>query len=181
MRSKTDWLEAGLTELAASGPPGLRLEVLCEAMGATRGSFYHHFSGIRVFRRELAAHFEQTGTMRYLEEAEEAADEGPLAQIAALRQAYFDEGLTDRELLLERAFRAWGTQESFVAEVVERVDERRISYVTGLLERAEVEDAQDQASILYLILVGGLYVMPPLPADRIRQLSDSLLDRLVSL
>lgn len=174
MRSKTDWLDAGLREIAASGPPGLRLEVLCAAMKATRGSFYHHFTDIGAYRQEIADYFEKIRTEKYIEAAESAPAEDALGRLAALRTAVFDD-LSGQGLLLERAFRAWGTQQPYVSDVMARVDARRFDYLTTLLESAGAEHPRDHAATIYLIIVGGLHVTPPLPVERIRELVDRTL------
>jgi len=169
MRSKTDWLDAGLREITAGGPPGLRLEVLCAAMHATRGSFYHHFSDIGSYRRELAAYFEELRTGRYIEVAERVGAADPQARLEALRATVFD-NMTSEGTLLERAFRAWATQESYVAEVMARVDKRRLDYLASLLEEAGADDARERAETVYLIVVGGVHVTPPLPPERMSAL-----------
>ena len=41
-----DWLRAALVLLGETGDPkAIRIEVLCERLGVTKGSFYWHFKG----------------------------------------------------------------------------------------------------------------------------------------
>jgi AcrR family transcriptional regulator len=49
--SKTDWTEAALVALACDGLPSVAVEPLARRLGATKGSFYWHFTD----RAELVA------------------------------------------------------------------------------------------------------------------------------
>ena len=41
--SRADWLDAALAAMAAQGTTGVNVEQLARSLGATKGSFYHHF------------------------------------------------------------------------------------------------------------------------------------------
>lgn len=181
MLSKRDWLDAGLTLLAESGPRGLRLEVVCRAVGATRGSFYHHFADVGSYRRAVAAHVETEGTTQYVQRAEAVADQGPEAQIRMLHRAVVEDAMTGPEMLLERAFRAWATQDDEVAEIVRRIDEVRRRYVADLFARAGDPAAETHAAQAYLTLIGAHYVVPPLPAEEVGRLVGDIIAQVVDL
>src|ERR1700760_4278160 len=53
--SADDWLQAGYTLLAEEGVRALKIERLCQQVGATRGSFYWHFEDIAGYRVALVA------------------------------------------------------------------------------------------------------------------------------
>lgn len=177
MRSREAWLDAGLEALATSGPPGLRLEILCRAMGATRGSFYHHFEDITAFRRGVMERFEQRRTDAFIEVAEAVQGLGAAAQVDALEEAVFG-ALSPEELDLERGFRAWATAEPDVAAALARVDERRLGFLGDLLRQVGLPgDPDDRAMTIYLLIMGGVNLNPPLPPERIRRLVDQQLGR----
>ena len=39
---RSSWIEEGLRALAAGGPDAVRIELLAQALGVTRGGFYWH-------------------------------------------------------------------------------------------------------------------------------------------
>src|SRR5258708_33202784 len=43
-----DWVAAGLAELASAGVDGVRIEVLAERLGVTKGGFYRRFRDRRA-------------------------------------------------------------------------------------------------------------------------------------
>src|SRR5215813_10174247 len=53
--SVSDWLEAGYTLIAEEGARAVKIERLCQQVGATRGSFYWHFEDIGSYREALVA------------------------------------------------------------------------------------------------------------------------------
>ena len=50
-----DWVQAGYALLASDGMRALKIERLCEQVGATRGSFYWHFTDMKGYRAALVA------------------------------------------------------------------------------------------------------------------------------
>ena len=42
------WIEAGLNELASSGVAGVRVEILAQRLGVTKGGFYRRFKDRRA-------------------------------------------------------------------------------------------------------------------------------------
>ncbi|MBT9394895.1 TetR/AcrR family transcriptional regulator [Hymenobacter sp. NST-14] len=47
------WLQAGYDLFAATGPAGLKVEVLARRVGISKSSFYHHFADLEVFIGQL--------------------------------------------------------------------------------------------------------------------------------
>lgn len=90
MKSRQDWLEAGLDILGGQGLPGLRIEALCSAVGATRGSFYHHFVDMPGYRVALLEEFELRWTSRLIDHAESIASQGPASQLQVLSDDVVD-------------------------------------------------------------------------------------------
>ena len=60
--SKEAWLEKALTLLAAEGPSRIRIENIAQALGVTRGSFYHHFADRGDFVRCLVQYWDEKYT-----------------------------------------------------------------------------------------------------------------------
>lgn len=53
--SVEDWIQAGYTLLAEEGIKALKLDRLCARVGATKGSFYWHFTDMANYRAALIA------------------------------------------------------------------------------------------------------------------------------
>jgi AcrR family transcriptional regulator len=108
--------------------PGSRLRVpeLVERIGVTRGSFYWHFEDRSAFLRDLAECWAEVSMAPAVERVAqcESAEQG----LRVLLDTILHEDLAR----YDAALRALAVQEPEVAEVVERVDEKRIEVVRGL-------------------------------------------------
>lgn len=171
MATKRDWLNAGLDVLAADGAPALTIDRLSGALGLSKGSFYHHFDGMRGYTTALLSHFESEHTARFIEAVEQDPGEPADKRLRRLSELV----LADEEgPALEVAIRAWASQNPEVGAAQERVDRTRIDYLRGLWEQIGrgPEESQQLGEMLYLLLVGAGHVRPPLPAERLRALYD---------
>jgi AcrR family transcriptional regulator len=167
MVSKRDWLEAGLAIATRDGIRALTIERLCAGLGLTKGSFYHHFKGIRGYKSDLLAHIEAEHTGRFIADAEAAGASGH-DKIQRLLDLVLEAHAGSRDL--ETAVRAWARQDAGVRAFQERVDGMRVDYLRTLwLELGgRPEEAERMAMLLYLILVGAQQVVPPVPAEELR-------------
>ncbi len=164
MATEQDWLDEGLAILAAQGVPALTIELLCERLGLTKGSFYHHFRGMPAYRAALLDHFEKRFTTEFIE-----AVEGERAPAAVRLERLLDlvTGAGDSPGL-EIAVRAWAQQDERARAVQERVDRRRIDYLSALWEQRGGQEAEGMALLLYLILIGAGHLVPSLTAKELR-------------
>ncbi|WP_201784446.1 TetR/AcrR family transcriptional regulator [Nonomuraea pusilla] len=167
MASKREWLEAGLAIATRDGIRALTIERLCAGLGLTKGSFYHHFKGIRGYKSDLLAHIEAEHTGRLIDGAEAAGADGH-DKIQRLLDLVLEAHTASRDL--EAAVRAWARQDDDVRAFQERVDRTRIDYLRALwLELGgRPDEAEAMAMLLYLILVGAQQVVPPVPAEDLR-------------
>ncbi len=78
---KSAWIDAGLQALAAGGPDAVRVELIAQELGVTRGGFYWHFSSRQAFLEELLNTWEHRSTDEALERVEkeggDAQRQGP--------------------------------------------------------------------------------------------------------
>lgn len=153
MASKEDWLKEGCAVLTESGAQALTIDLLCQRLGLTKGSFYHHFKGFSGFKTELLSYFEQEGTLNIIEITEQAP-QNKLQQLLEASVSY-PPGL-------EVAIRAWALQDDEVQAVQQRVDQQRVDYVQKLyMELGESpERALHLAQILYTVLIGCQQIQP---------------------
>ncbi|MET8571410.1 TetR/AcrR family transcriptional regulator [Streptomyces sp. NPDC004783] len=169
MASKRDWLEEGLRILSEDGAPALTIERLSTRLGLTKGSFYHHFKGMAGFRTDLLAHYEDEHTNRYIADAERAGEAAGAKVGRLLELVLEDKAASDG---LEIAMRAWALQDAEARALQERVDRVRVDYLESLvrgLAPAE-RDPGLAARLLYLLWVGAQQLVPPMPAEELREI-----------
>ena len=148
---RSRWIEEGLRALAAGGPDAVRVEVLAQALGVTKGGFYGHFADRNALLAEMLDTWERKSTDDVLERVERR---GGSAR-AKLRRAG---ALTfSAELLpVDLAVRDWARRDQAVAERLRRVDNRRMDYLRQLFgaicrNRAEVEA---RSTLAFSLVIG---------------------------
>jgi len=151
--SRTEWIGGAFAALTDGGIDALRVEPLAKRLGVTKGSFYHHFENRRALHLAMLEEWERRGTAQIIDDVEEVASQ-PLEQLRALMTATF---ATDPEGdAIETSIRSWAATDDVVAAAVERVDARRLAYVSGLLRSAGMAKglAERRARLMYRVLIG---------------------------
>lgn len=162
-KSKADWFWGCGRIISQAGAKKLTIDALCQELGVTKGSFYHHFKGMDEFVTAFLIFFEQEGTLQIIETVEqEATPQAKLRKLIELATAHPPE--------LERGTRAWAQQDGRVRAVFERVDQQRLDYVTTLWRPLVANDtvARVRAQMMYAILIGGEHILPPIEQREIR-------------
>ena len=177
MSARDRWLAQGLEALAEEGAPGVTIDKLAARVGLSKGSFYHHFSGMPGFTAALMAHFEAEHTTRFIEAVEAEATASPRAKLESLMAMVLREQPLAGAPDVEVALRAWAQQDPVVRAAQQRVDRIRINYLRDLWLglSGDAGEASRMGQLLYLMLIGAGHVIPPLPADQLRQLYDLVL------
>src|SRR6266404_8566030 len=67
------WLEEGLALLEEAGAEALTIESLTSRLRVTKGSFYHHFTNYQDFKQRVLEFWEEEGTLRIIQWAEQEA------------------------------------------------------------------------------------------------------------
>lgn len=116
--SREAYFEVGLELLAELGYGGLKLAEVCQRLGVTTGSFYHHFTNWSAYTTALVAHWVQKRTVAIIEVARSETD--PRARIDTL----IKEGLRLPHGA-EAAIRVWSSLDSGVHAVQTAVDQQR--------------------------------------------------------
>ncbi|MEM8856805.1 MAG: TetR/AcrR family transcriptional regulator [Chloroflexota bacterium] len=170
-KSKTDWFTAGVQLINQDGAKKLTIDALCQHIGMTKGSFYHHFKGMDNFIKAFLIYFEEEGTLQIIEQVEQ--EESPHAKIRLLIELS-----TQYPPELEVGMRAWAHQDERVQQVFERVDQQRLDYLTQLWLPLVNDEAtaRVRGRVLYTILIGGEHILPPLPRDELRAVFDATLN-----
>lgn len=124
----TDYYDAALELLAEGGAEQLTLAALCERVGVTKGSFYHHFASMPAFHERALDYW--AGDLLHQAVAEAGAVADARERLAVLRRmgvASFHEA--------EVAIRAWGTWYEPAATAYRRLEHgRRAALVVTFLE-----------------------------------------------
>lgn len=152
-KSQQDWVNGAVAALGDGGIDAVRVEPLAKALGVSKGSFYHHFSNRRALLLALLDQWEQLGTSAIIDVVETASDE-PAGQLAALvRISCTPDALGDA---VETSIRTWAASDDIARDVVARVDQRRLDYVTTLLVSTGLKKAQAKrrTAMFYRVIIG---------------------------
>jgi AcrR family transcriptional regulator len=160
------WLDAGMRLLTREGNQGLTIEALCQQLGLTKGSFYHHFPNQQAYAAALLEHWQQERTLQLISLSE--VEDTPAARLQRLMELATESAPSPLEL----AIRTWAAQDPLARGYQERVDAQRIGYLVKLVEPlvASPDEALIVARLLYTVLIGSQYLSPPLDRDELRQI-----------
>lgn len=133
--SRDEWVEAAYAAFDATGIASVAVEPLARTLGASKGSFYWHFTDRHELVLAVLDRWERRETeqlIRQVEEADAADRLGLLLELVAHRTAQ-----RSGESTLFTDAGALG-----VGDTVARVVERRVAYVAELLEAGGLPRAQ---------------------------------------
>jgi AcrR family transcriptional regulator len=152
----SDWTEAALQALARGGLTAVAVEPLAKALGATKGSFYWHFTDREALIRAALERWEKRDTELVIATASE--DPEVTTRLRALLHLAFGsvhDGSGSPAASVELALQA-NADHPMVAPVLARVTRRRLAYLTSLftelgLSRAR---ARDRGLLAYSAFLG---------------------------
>ncbi|VXB09592.1 conserved hypothetical protein [Aeromicrobium sp. 9AM] len=149
-----DWSSAALTALERNGLPAVAVEPIAKTLGATKGSFYWHFSGRDDLITAALARWERRDTDGVIAAVDRGADGADRLRVLlrlVLGAVVQTPGAGSIELALQPH-----ADHPIVAPVLARVTERRMStleslYVEQGLSKAR---ARDRALLAYAAYLG---------------------------
>lgn len=173
--SRKAYFETGLEVLSELGHGGLKLAEVCNRLGVTTGSFYHHFASWSVYTSELARYWMNARTLQKAELIR--AEPHPRRRIDLIIQI----GLALPHGA-EAAIRAWGSADPEVHAVQVEVDHQRfeILYESALEVLHEERQAQVFADWAMYLLVGYEQALLPRDSTALAWLADQLTEALDS-
>ncbi|MDD7937160.1 helix-turn-helix domain containing protein [Actinomycetospora lutea] len=157
-----DWAAAAL-EALRGGAAAVAVEPLAKRLGATRGSFYWHFSSRGDLVRAALALWERRETEDVIAWVE--AIDGPRERLRALLlsalRSSTDAGGADVELALQAS-----VDDPDVAEALARVTARRLDYLAGQFAALGLDDAaaRERATMAYSAFLGHAQLVHATPA-----------------
>jgi AcrR family transcriptional regulator len=149
-----DWVAAGLAELATHGVDGVRVEVLAERLGVTKGGFYRRFKDRRALLDAILETW-RDGRVASIERQAREGGETPLERIKGLTRL-FTERANTQGMAIELAVRQWARTDPLAAAAAATVDEARLA-TAGRLYREHglsAADAEARAVLFYAYLFG---------------------------
>jgi AcrR family transcriptional regulator len=153
---RSSWIEEGLRALAAGGPDAVRIELLAQALGVTRGGFYWHFDDRRALLEEILDAWESASVDEVIARVESEAGDAraKLRRLSALAAA------GDEPLRTDLAVRDWARREPAVAERLRRVDNRRMAYLRTLFGAlsADADDVEARCLVFYSLWIGSHFI-----------------------
>lgn len=151
--TRADWIRAALDALAAGGVQAVRVEPLAAGLGVTKGSFYWHFSNRQELLDAMTAEWETRGTDQVIDLVN-AASEDPEERLRTLITVAT--GSNDQADTIESKLRIWATDDPAVANVLARVDKKRLAYVMEILKELGIPEHQAvlRSSALYRVMIG---------------------------
>lgn len=142
--SPAAWIDAGLSQLTASGPLALRAEPLSRHLKTSKGSFYWHFKDVPAFQTALVSEWKDRAL------AQLAHDVG-LGGSDADKMIRFGQSVQDDSA--GPALRAWAQSDASVAKAIAKVDAARLKHLTRLMSDIGISN-EDFALAAYGSLVG---------------------------
>ena len=155
--ARSSWVEAGLRALAEGGPDAVRVEVLAQTLGVTKGGFYGQFNDRGELLTEMLNTWESTVLDDVIAQVESAGGDArtKLWRLFAIAAAGGEELLK-----IELAVRDWARRDRSVATRLRRVDEQRMDYMRTLFGAFCADDGEVEARCLltFTLFIGIHFV-----------------------
>jgi AcrR family transcriptional regulator len=155
--NREDWLDAAFKAVVDGGFDKVRVLVIADALGVTRGSFYWHFTDHAELVLALLARWKNREIeIDQILKSQSTAD--PQADLLRLLDAALAHGGKDLEnIRFELALRGLGRRDAAVAKMLVEVDEMRMGLFAYKFERltGDSKTAMELAALFYLAIVGS--------------------------
>lgn len=177
--SREDWIDAAFKAVVEGGFDNVRVLVLADKLGVTRGSFYWHFADHAELVSDLLKQWRD-----YQREQDRIArseiDPDPQKDLERLIEIALRHGGKDLEYMrFELALRGYGRRDAEVAKMLVDVDQERMDMVKEKYMRLTNNDAQksqELASLFYLAIVGSYQALSrPVNPPMIREYLKSII------
>jgi AcrR family transcriptional regulator len=163
-----DWLAAAQAALAEGGVAAVRVEVLAQRLGVTKGGFYRRYRDRRHLLDQVLAVWVEGRIAAIRRQTELGAGEAPAGRLRGLVRL-FAERRNAQGLSIELAIRQWARSDAEAARAVGEVDAVRLASVASLYEQLGYAPAAAQARgvLFYAFIFGqGLLFPDAAPQDR---------------
>jgi AcrR family transcriptional regulator len=151
------WVRAGLRALADGGPAEVRVELLAESLGVTKGGFYGQFSNRNELLDEMLETWAAAVVDQVIDEVESAGGDAR----AKLERLFHIAEAGGAELIkVDLAIRDWARRDATAAKHLRRVDERRMEYMRSLFGELCFDEGEVEARCLlvFSLFIGSSFV-----------------------
>jgi AcrR family transcriptional regulator len=148
------WVEAGLAALAEGGVERVRVEVVAERLGVTKGGFYRRFKDRRALLDAILDAWGR-GRIDAINQQMALGNATPRERLTSVVRLY-SERVNAQGMAIELAVRQWARSDRAAAAAVARVDAERLKNVEDLYRSLglSAENAQARAVLFYAFLFG---------------------------
>jgi AcrR family transcriptional regulator len=174
---KSVWIDTGLRALAAGGPDAVRVELIAQELGVTRGGFYWHFPSRQALLEEMLNTWEHRSTDEALERVEK---EGGDARDKVRRAGMLT---FSKELLpIDLAIRDWARRDRSVAKRLRRVDNRRMDYLRTMIGTFidDADDVEARGMLAFSLAIGSHFIAADHGARSRKDVLDRATQRLLA-
>jgi AcrR family transcriptional regulator len=155
--TRDDWLDAAFSAVVDGGFDKVRVLVIADTLGVTRGSFYWHFTDHADLISALLARWRENEIASDRRLRDESTPD-PQADLERLLDAALAHAGADLEnMRFELALRGLGRREPAVAQMLTEVDQARMALFEHKFERftGNAKTAAELATLFYLAIVGS--------------------------
>ena len=166
--TRDDWLDAAVHAVVEGGFDAVRVLVLAEQLGVTRGSFYWHFADHAELISALLSRWRER-EITLDQSFQDSATDDPVADLERLLDVALAHAGPDlQNMRFELALRGVGRRDAAVAGMLSDVDKQRMKVFRNTFMRAtgDLNLSTDLASLFYLAIVGSNQALsrPAVPA-----------------
>jgi AcrR family transcriptional regulator len=129
--SPQSWIDAATEVLVDHGIDHVRVDMLAQQLGVTRGSFYWHFRDREALLRGVLQQWRET-TTELLTARLERASADPLEQLRDVISLPSRGRSATRAARIELAIRAWARRDAMARQAVDEADASRLGYITQI-------------------------------------------------
>ncbi|MDT5069060.1 MAG: hypothetical protein QOK02_5215 [Mycobacterium sp.] len=149
------WIDAGFSALADGGVDAVRIDVLAQTLGVTRGGFYHQFDSRPAFLDELLDTWERRSTDEVLDTVERDGGDARSKVTKAGMLTFSNELLP-----IDLAVRDWARRDTAVADRLRRVDNCRMEYLRAQIATFcdDPDDVEARALLAFSLAIGNHFV-----------------------
>lgn len=169
-KSKEDWFNAGIELLVQHGDDGLNIEKMAAQAGVTKGSFYHHFGNLSSYKTALLEYLERAGFVDVIKPVDTSSP--PAEQLRQLT-----DHISRLNLAEQKAIRQWAERDEQARALVNRLDEKRLTYLTQLATdmTGDLQRGEFMARLGYAFFLGSFHMNPPIEGKEYRDMTELLL------
>jgi len=148
--SPQSWIEAATEVLVDHGIDHVRVDVLAQQLGVTRGSFYWHFRDREALLRGVLQQWRETATENLTARLERASTD-PLEQLRDVISLPFRGRSAARAARIELAIRAWARRDAMARQAVDEADSSRVGYIAQIFSALgfPIMEARSRAFLVY--------------------------------